>query len=116
MTTGVMLSKEAAMHDTLHAGWLGVAIAVGTLVPASMIQSPGTCTTSTGAGCEKPRGGFYQRYDQVPEQLKTPPGFYWTYEEVPAKFKRDLGSCLADGVTPRARKAPKATEATLDSK
>lgn len=103
------------MHDTLHTGWLGVAIAVSSLVPASTTQRPGLCTSPTGPGCEGLRGGFYQRYEQVPEQLRTPPGFYWTYEEVPAEFKRELKSQFADGVQPRPRKA-KAIEAALDSK
>jgi acetyl esterase/lipase len=35
------------MHDTLHAGWLGVAIAL-------TIQTQGVCISSTGAGCERP--------------------------------------------------------------
>ena len=79
------------MSMTLGLGVFQLAMTVGPLVSSAVLDA------RPPASCERPNGGFYWSYDQVPEHLRTPPGFYWSHDEVPAAFKRESKICLVDG-------------------
>ena len=89
-----------------------IAVAVGSLVLAnttpseelSRLRNDRSIVMPGTENChEVTAGGFFYRYEDVPQALRTPGGFYWSYEDVPQEFKRGVGSCLtcADIARPR---------------